>query len=325
MIKIRLFEKQDTEQVARLFHETVREINIRDYSSDQVEAWAPSNIHFRDWAEVCSNRFTYVADDEGIIAGFGELKPNGHIDCFYCHTDYQRCRVGSQIYRAIEAKAFDLGVGQLITEASITAKPFFQRMGFSIVKKQQVACRGEIFVNYIMKKLLKKSIHMILETKRLVLKPILESELNALHMIFTDSYVRRYLCDDKIFSLQQVEEMLIQSRKHFEEERFGLWFIETNSEREVIGFVGLWYFFDEEQPQLIYALLPKALKRGYATEAATKIITYCFDELGYEHLVASCDQPNLESQKVAERLGMKKVEKRIVNGNPILFFRIEKS
>jgi putative acetyltransferase len=151
-MKIRLFTKQDTEKVARLFYETVREINICDYSSEQVKAWAPANIHFRDWDEICSSRFTYVADDEGVIAGFGELEPNGHIDCFYCHKNYQRCGVGSQIYQAIESKALDLGASNLITEASITAKPFFQRMGFSIVKEQQVICRGEIFINYVMEK-----------------------------------------------------------------------------------------------------------------------------------------------------------------------------
>jgi [ribosomal protein S5]-alanine N-acetyltransferase len=165
---------------------------------------------------------------------------------------------------------------------------------------------------------------MIFETQNLILKPILESDLSTLHMIFTDSYVRKYLCDDQVFSLQQVEEMLKQSIKHFEEEKFGLWFIKINSESEIIGFVGLWYFFEEEQPQLVYALLPKAIKKGYATEAATKILEYCFDELGYEYLVASCDQPNIESQKVAERLGMRKVEEKNVNGSPILFFRIEK-
>lgn len=165
---------------------------------------------------------------------------------------------------------------------------------------------------------------MIFETQNLVLKPILESDLSTLHMIFTDSYVRKYLCDDQVFSLQQVEEMLKQSIKYFEEEKFGLWFIKINSESEIIGFVGLWYFFEEEQPQLVYALLPKAIKKGYATEAATKILEYCFDELGYEYLVASCDQPNIESQKVAERLGMRKVEEKNVNGSPILFFRIEK-
>lgn len=165
---------------------------------------------------------------------------------------------------------------------------------------------------------------LTLETQRLVLKPILNNGLNTLHAIFIDSYVRRYLCDNQVFSLQQVEQMLIQSNKHFEEEKFGLWFIETKSDNEIIGFVGLYYFFEEKQPQLVYALLPKALKQGYATEAASKILEYCFNEIGYEYLVASCDQPNIESHKVAQRIGMKKVDEKIVNGNPVLFFRIDK-
>lgn len=154
MIEIRLFKAQDAEQIAQLFHETVREVNIRDYSSNQVRVWAPDDIHFRNWVEVCSNRFTYVADDRGVIAGFGELEPNGHIDCFYCHKNYQRCGVGRQIYRAIEAKAVEFSVSCLFTEASITAKPFFQRMGFSVVNEQEVTCRGETFMNYAMEKLL---------------------------------------------------------------------------------------------------------------------------------------------------------------------------
>jgi [ribosomal protein S5]-alanine N-acetyltransferase len=165
---------------------------------------------------------------------------------------------------------------------------------------------------------------LTLETQRLVLKPILDSELNTLHAIFIDSHVRKYLCDNQILSLQQVEQMFIQSNKHFAEEKFGLWFVETKSDQEIIGFVGLYYFFEEKQPQLVYALLPKAIKQGYATEAATRILEYCFNELGYDYLGASCDQPNIESCKVAQRIGMKKVDEKIVNGNPLLFFRIDK-
>jgi [ribosomal protein S5]-alanine N-acetyltransferase len=166
---------------------------------------------------------------------------------------------------------------------------------------------------------------MIVETDRLVLKPIVENDLNTLHMIFTDAYVRRYLCDGEIWPLQQVEEMLVENTKLFAEKQFGLWLIETKSDQEIMGFVGLWYFFEEAQPQLVYALLPKALKKGYATEASTKVLEYAFDELGFDYLVASCDRPNIESQKVAARLGMKQVESRIVDGNPILFFRLDKT
>jgi [ribosomal protein S5]-alanine N-acetyltransferase len=166
---------------------------------------------------------------------------------------------------------------------------------------------------------------LLLETQRLQLKPVSEDELDILQHIFTDPYVRRYLCDGNILTLQQVEEMLRESQKLFNEQNFGLWLIRTKDNEEVIGVTGLWYFFGEEQPQLVYALLPQATKKGYATEAANRILEYSFDELDYPYLVASCDRPNLESRKVAERLGMSVVEERIVDSNPLVFFKLERS
>jgi len=156
-MQIRLFQSQDADRLAQLFHDTVHEINIRDYSAEQVQAWAPDNLDFRRWSEVCSDRFTYVAEEAGEIIGFGELEANGHIDCFYCHKDYQRCGVGTRIYGAIEAKALSLGIERLYTEASITARAFFKSRGFAIIKEQQVTCRGQVFINYAMAKQLERS------------------------------------------------------------------------------------------------------------------------------------------------------------------------
>jgi putative acetyltransferase len=154
-MEIRLFSPEDAEQIAQLFHDTIRQINSRDYTAEQVQAWAPDDIHFIDWAERGSSRIIYVADDQGTIAGFAELEPQGHIDCFYCHKDYQRRGVGRQLYQAIETKAKQLGLKDLNVEASITARPFFQQMGFSVVNEQQVICRGVTFTNYVMGKKLR--------------------------------------------------------------------------------------------------------------------------------------------------------------------------
>ncbi|WP_036480170.1 GNAT family N-acetyltransferase [Myxosarcina sp. GI1] len=165
---------------------------------------------------------------------------------------------------------------------------------------------------------------LILETSRLILKPLLKSDFDLLHKILVDPYVRKYLCDDTIFSVGQIQAMLQKSQELFEREKFGLWSIANKTKLEIIGFVGLWYFFEEAQPQLIYALLPKATKKGYATEAAARILDYSFVKLGYNYLVVSCDRPNLESQQVATRLGMKQLEARMIDGKPTLFFRIDK-
>lgn len=155
MIEVRLFKASDAEQIARLYHDTIREVTIHDYTPQQVKAWAPDDLYFRNWVEVCSKRFTFVADDEGAIAGFSELEPSGHIDCFFCHKNYQRRGVGSLIYQATETKAIELSLKWLFVEASITAKSFFQSLGFTVVNTQNVTCRGEQFTNYKMEKFLK--------------------------------------------------------------------------------------------------------------------------------------------------------------------------
>lgn len=151
-MEIRLFQPEDTPQIAQLFHNTVRKVNIQDYSLRQVIAWAPDDIYFRDWVTICSSNFTYVAWENDEILGFGELESNGHIDCFYIDAQHQRRGIGSKLYQAIEIKAKQLKNTRLITEASITAKPFFISQGFKIVNPQQVSCRGEIFTNYLMEK-----------------------------------------------------------------------------------------------------------------------------------------------------------------------------
>ncbi len=166
---------------------------------------------------------------------------------------------------------------------------------------------------------------MYLETQRLILEPTLESDLYILHSIFANPFVRKYLADDLIFPLLQVEEMIQESQRLFVDQGFGLWFIQTKDLQKTIGFVGLWYFFAEAQPQLVYALLPEATKNGYATEAASRILEYCFNDLEYHYLMASCDKPNLSSRKVAERIGMKEVEERITDDKPIVFFKAFRS
>lgn len=156
-MKIRPFKISDIPQIAQLFHDTIRAINIKDYSEDQVKAWAPDNIYFRDWEKECSQKFTFVAEDHNVITGFAELEENGYIDCFYCHKDFQGQGTGKLLFETIQDKAKELGLDRIYAEVSITAKPFFTKMGFSVQKKQTVHTRGESFTNYRMQKILIKA------------------------------------------------------------------------------------------------------------------------------------------------------------------------
>lgn len=155
---VRRFQVQDAEQVAQLFHDTIRTVNLGDYTQEQVEAWAPSEIHFRDWAAACSSRCTFVAEKDGLIVGFGELEGDGHVGRFYVHHAYQRQGVGQALHAAIEAEARRLGLARLFAEASITARPFFASLGYRTIREQTVACRGQLFTNFVMEKMLQGTV-----------------------------------------------------------------------------------------------------------------------------------------------------------------------
>ncbi len=165
---------------------------------------------------------------------------------------------------------------------------------------------------------------LTLTTKRLRLTPFQVEDLDLFHQINTDPFVREFLWDNSVIDQETVREILKINQNQFELSQSGLWKINRIDQPEVIGYTGLWNFFDEPQPQLIYALLPGFSKQGYATEAAQTIIEYAFDQLGFTYLIAATDEPHLASQKVAKRLGMSFEERRVEDGKLTLFYRIEK-
>ncbi|MDZ8028807.1 MAG: GNAT family N-acetyltransferase [Nostoc sp. DedQUE11] len=151
---IREYRVSDTKAIMKLFHDTIHQINIGDYSQEQVDAWAPKNMDYEVWHKRLQFKLPYIAEDNGEIVGFAELEADGHIDCFYCHSKYQRKGIGSKLLNHLENTAKSQGIKRLYTEASITAKPFFENKGFNVVKEQQVERRGVWFKNYVMEKYL---------------------------------------------------------------------------------------------------------------------------------------------------------------------------
>lgn len=162
-----------------------------------------------------------------------------------------------------------------------------------------------------------------LKTERLTLRPVKSDDFEVFYQILTNEHVRRYLCDNEILPPEIIESFITDSEKSFAGENYGLWLIILNETGEAAGFTGLRNFFDEEQPQLLYALLPEFTGKGFATEAARKIIDYIFTQLNFKYLDASCDAPNIDSQKVAAKLGMKKIKEETKDGLPTIFFRLK--
>ena len=151
-IRIRDYKAADAPAIVRLFFDTVRTVNRKDYSEEQVEAWAPGVPDPEEWHARMKSRNTLVAEEDGGVVGFAELEGDGHLDMLYVREGAVGRGVGRLLYEAIEREARGKGLGRIFTEASITARPFFERQGFRVMREQTVLRRGTRLTNFVMQK-----------------------------------------------------------------------------------------------------------------------------------------------------------------------------
>ena len=154
MVTLRPYRPDDAPALLALFRDTIRRVNSRDYSPAQIAAWASDDIDTVSWFGRFTGRFVPVAEEAGRPVGFAELEPGGHIDRVYISADHQRRGIGRQLLAAVVVEARRVGLARLFTEASITARPFFESQGFVVLNPQVVTCRGVEFVNYRMEQIL---------------------------------------------------------------------------------------------------------------------------------------------------------------------------
>jgi putative acetyltransferase len=151
-LSVRTYQPSDLDAVIAIFLGAIREIASKDYDQVQVDAWAQVN---RDaWAKQRLSRPTWVAVLGQASVGFTDLEPNGHLDMMFVHPAHQRIGVATLLLETVEAAANVQGISRLLTEASITARPFFERRGFSIQASQHVEKRGQMLTNFRMQKTL---------------------------------------------------------------------------------------------------------------------------------------------------------------------------
>ncbi|WP_297208804.1 GNAT family N-acetyltransferase [uncultured Flavonifractor sp.] len=139
---LRPYRPADCPALAALFYETVHTVNARDYSPRQLDAWASGRVDLAAWNASFLAHTTLVAEEEGAIVGFADLAPDGYLDRLYVHRDWQRRGVASALCDALP--------GARVTHASLTARPFFERRGWRVVREQQVERHGVLLTNFVM-------------------------------------------------------------------------------------------------------------------------------------------------------------------------------
>jgi len=146
---LRDYTPDDCRILAELFFHTVHSINAKDYSEEQINAWASGHIDLNHWNNSFLSHYTVVAEINGIIVGFGDIDQTGYLDRLYVHHDFQRQGIATAICNKLE---HSISVAKIVTHASITAKGFFEKRGYRIVTKQQIERQGILLTNYVMER-----------------------------------------------------------------------------------------------------------------------------------------------------------------------------
>ncbi|MDW6094580.1 GNAT family N-acetyltransferase [Vibrio rhizosphaerae] len=158
-MKIQPYSPKWAKEIADLFYQSVHAIDPSVYTPEQQEAWAPTRIDYERWFKRLSHKQPWVAIMDNRVAGFIELDADGHIDCTYTHPDFQGIGVASSLYEHLLAKATEMGLERLYVEASLIAKPFFSRRGFSVIKQNELQRNGAFLINFTMEKYLSPTHH----------------------------------------------------------------------------------------------------------------------------------------------------------------------
>ncbi len=133
---IRRFKPEDAEPVSSMIARTLREVNIRDYSAEAIEdlvlRMQPGDILQRaSWTH-----FYVVADGEKIV-GSGAIGPYwGKTDessffTIFVLPEYQGQGIGRRIIETLEKDEYFLRANRIEVPASITAVPFYLKMGYT--------------------------------------------------------------------------------------------------------------------------------------------------------------------------------------------------
>ncbi|MBN1923219.1 MAG: GNAT family N-acetyltransferase [Nanoarchaeota archaeon] len=149
-MKLRKFKKEDARKLSYLIRKALTETNINDYSKKVIDYLYERNspAHIVDRAKI---KLTYVAVDGDKVIGTGNLEGN-EINTVFVNPKYHGKGIGRKIMEHLEEIAKKKGYKSIKLPASVTAKRFYEKLGYKKVKDQYSKKFGKTI---LMKKFLK--------------------------------------------------------------------------------------------------------------------------------------------------------------------------
>jgi [ribosomal protein S5]-alanine N-acetyltransferase len=144
----------------------------------------------------------------------------------------------------------------------------------------------------------------VLETKRLLLRELEPADLDALSAILSDRETMRFY--PQPFDRAAVSEWIERNRRRYRNDGHGLWAMVLKTNNELIGDCGLirQHVDGVDETEIGYHVRRDLWDQGFATEAACVCRDYGFGQLTREQLISLIRPENLQSRRVAEKVGL---------------------
>jgi putative acetyltransferase len=149
---LRPFLPADVPLLAEIFRASIEQLTADDYSEAQQEAWASAADDEAQFGARLANALTLLATLDGSPVGFASLANGDQIDMLYVHPVVAGRGVGTLLCDALEKLAQARGVKRLTTDASDTARPFFERRSYTPEQRNTVMRGGEWIANTTLRK-----------------------------------------------------------------------------------------------------------------------------------------------------------------------------
>lgn len=144
------YQKSDLEEVVALFNSTVQAVNKKDYSDQQIKQWIQPTPDYDSWNKVLSSTHALVAHQRNKIVGFGNISKTGLLDYLYVDKEWIGYGIGKSLANSLIDYARKSGAKKITVYSSITAKPFFESLGFNVVEQKSNYRNGVLLLNYLM-------------------------------------------------------------------------------------------------------------------------------------------------------------------------------
>lgn len=151
-MNIRPFRIGDELQLHAVFRSSIHGLATRDYSPEQLDAWAPANLNHDLWRERMRGIQPFVVEYAGGLVAYADVQDNGYIDHFFVAAPHAGRGVGGMLMKYLHAVAVKRSTSILSSDVSRTAQPFFERFGFSVVEQRSPVIRGVAVPNAFMRK-----------------------------------------------------------------------------------------------------------------------------------------------------------------------------